>query len=143
MTDYQDLAFWRGRITERPQDGPGKPDCGLEELDREHAKIFDTLIPRDAKVLDGGCGVGRLSERFENYVGFDFVPEFVETAQRLYPAKTFLVADFNGTLPFANQAFDWGIMISAAQYYKSQEMQRVCKQVLVLSFSKPTEYEIL
>lgn len=51
-------------------------------------------------VLDVGCGFGEfgnfLSKRYEGvlYKGVDIVPEFITTAERLYPHLTFEVKDY-------------------------------------------------
>ncbi len=143
MTDYQDVEFWRSRITDVPQEGPGKPDNGFEKVDEAYKRITNFHIRPEDKVLDAGCGVGRFSDWFQDYVGFDFVPEFVESAKELHPDKTFLVADFNKTLPFKDKEFDWVISVSSYQYCETNELRRVAKHVLVMNYSNPEEYEIL
>ena len=142
-TEQYLVDFWRGRITDKPQDGPGGPDCGFDELNRWHDTIFGELDINYARVLDAGCGVGRLASRFTDYTGVDFVPEFIETARGLHPDKTFHVADFNNKLPFPDKYFDWVITVSSMQYCKTNELRRVGKRVLELSYSHPNEYKVI
>lgn len=145
MIDYQDIKFWEGRILPdaNPQDGPGKPDLGFDVIDPIHQEIINKLIKPNDKVLDAGCGVGRISGWFDNYTGIDFVPEFIYQAHRQHPYKKFVCANFNKVLPFKDKEFDWVIMISASQYCKTDEIKRVGKKVLILSYGEPRTYEVL
>ena len=60
--------------------------------DRNYMKF---LVPKDARVLDLGCGTGELLAELEpSYgVGVDLSPAMVDQAKRLYPDHTFLVGD--------------------------------------------------
>jgi len=119
----------------------------------KHKAIIAKEIPKNAKVLDAGCGpLARVSELFENYVGVDFSPAFIEKAKTLYPNKTFLVAKLED-LPFTLKEFDWAICISvkgmvvgksSAEHWEKMEaeLHRVAKHILILEYSSD-EYEIL
>ena len=139
-----DLPFFQGRITNDPQDGPGYPDMGLEALNKGHRKIIKKLIKQDDKVVDAGCGVGRIASWFKNYTGFDFVPEFIEAAKTLQPDKKFVVADYNQKLPFADKEFDWCIIISAYQYVDDDaELRRIAKKILILSYGNKKSWRMI
>jgi SAM-dependent methyltransferase len=61
------------------------------------ARFLDALVPRGARVLDGGCGTGRvgaaLAERGHTVVGVDADPVLIEAAVQDHPACRWVVAD--------------------------------------------------
>jgi SAM-dependent methyltransferase len=66
------------------------------DLDGE-ARLIDAMIPRGSRVLDGGCGPGRvgayLAERGHTVVGVDVDPVLVAAAEADHPGSTWLVGD--------------------------------------------------
>lgn len=65
-------------------------DVYLEEFE-ENSRLILSLF-KDKKVLDVGCGYGRLSDIFEDYKGIDFSDGMIELARQKYPSKNFEVA---------------------------------------------------
>ncbi|WP_135239811.1 class I SAM-dependent methyltransferase [Micromonospora sp. Mcm103] len=61
------------------------------------ARLLDALVPPGARVLDAGCGTGRvaaaLAARGHDAVGVDADPTLVEAARADHPGPRFLVAD--------------------------------------------------
>ncbi|MEW2538543.1 class I SAM-dependent methyltransferase [Micromonospora chalcea] len=61
------------------------------------ARLLDALVPPGARVLDAGCGTGRvaaaLAARGHDAVGVDADPALVEAARADHPGPRFLVAD--------------------------------------------------
>lgn len=61
------------------------------------ARLIDAMIPRRARVLDAGCGPGRLgaelAARGHIVVGVDADPQLIEAARADHPDATWLVAD--------------------------------------------------
>ncbi|MBU8860572.1 MULTISPECIES: class I SAM-dependent methyltransferase [unclassified Micromonospora] len=61
------------------------------------ARLLDALVPPGARVLDAGCGTGRvaaaLSARGHDVVGVDADPTLVEAARADHRGPRFLVAD--------------------------------------------------
>ncbi|GAB76550.1 Methyltransferase domain-containing protein [Austwickia chelonae] len=61
------------------------------------ARLVDTLIPRNARVLDAGCGPGRVGSVLHglghDVVGVDVDPVLIEAAQQDHPGATWLVGD--------------------------------------------------
>jgi SAM-dependent methyltransferase len=109
-----------------------------------HLGIFKKEIPKGAKVLDIGCGYGRMAQLFTNYTGIDISPDFIALAKELNPDKKFLVADLNH-LPFKDKEFEVGFMVSVkgmiignlgedAWKPMEAECKRVCKKVIVLEY---------
>jgi SAM-dependent methyltransferase len=61
------------------------------------ARLVDTLVPRGARVLDAGCGPGRvgafLHEAGHTVVGVDVDPVLIAAAEEDHPGPTWLVGD--------------------------------------------------
>ncbi|WP_158686963.1 MULTISPECIES: class I SAM-dependent methyltransferase [Rhizobium] len=61
---------------------------------------IDRYLPDDARVLDLGCGAGRMvdvfGDRFGSYSGVDGSPEMIAAARSKHPACEFEVADIAG-----------------------------------------------
>lgn len=122
-------------------------------INTHHRRIFDKIIPKDAKVLDAGCAYGRWSTHFENYVGVDFSPDFIKLAKEKFPEKIFLVANLKA-LPFSDKEFDWAFCVSIKTMVVNNlgeeewdmmesELKRVAKKVLILEYENPEPFEVL
>jgi 2-polyprenyl-3-methyl-5-hydroxy-6-metoxy-1,4-benzoquinol methylase len=61
------------------------------------ARLLDAMLPRGARVLDAGCGPGRvgaeLFARGHDVVGVDVDRELIEAAQADHPGPVWLVSD--------------------------------------------------
>lgn len=61
------------------------------------ARLIDTLLPRGARVLDAGCGPGRvgafLHDVGHEVVGVDLDPELIDAAEQDHPGPRWLVDD--------------------------------------------------
>ncbi|MFE9694009.1 class I SAM-dependent methyltransferase [Micromonospora sp. NPDC005806] len=61
------------------------------------ARLLDALVPPGARILDAGCGTGRvaaaLAVRGHSVVGVDADPVLIEAARVDHPGPRFLVAD--------------------------------------------------
>ena len=69
-----------------------------DDLDGE-ARFVDTMAPRHARILDAGCGPGRVGARLatlgHHVVGVDIDPILIAAAQHDHPGVTWLVADLS------------------------------------------------
>jgi SAM-dependent methyltransferase len=67
-----------------------------DDLDGE-ARFVDALAPRRARILDAGCGPGRVGGRLaalgHDVVGVDLDPELIAAAERDHPGPTWIAAD--------------------------------------------------
>lgn len=151
-----DLSFWKARI-KRAKESNRWWSVYLVHPPQWRAieKAHKAIIEKEAhgKVLDAGCGYGRICEWIDDYTGVDFSPDFIEWAKELYPDKTFIQADLKN-LPFKDKEFDCAVAISikemvvgnlgmAAWEEMEKELMRVAKKVLVLKYIEPDIYEIL
>lgn len=61
------------------------------------ARLVDAMVPRGARILDAGCGPGRISGALarngHRVVGVDADAALIEAAKADYPGPTYLVAD--------------------------------------------------
>lgn len=61
------------------------------------ARMLDAMLPRGARVIDAGCGPGRvgaeLHDRGHQVVGVDIDPELIAAAQQDHPGPDWVVAD--------------------------------------------------
>ena len=144
--------FWKYRLdeSERIQDSVYlTSDVDWNHINRSHEEILKPFV--DKKVLDAGCGYGRWSEFFSNYIGVDLSPDFIEKAKELYPDKEFLVGKLE-KLPFKDNEFDLAFCVSVKVMIKNnlgeevwnpihKELKRVAKDVIYLEYTNPTEYE--
>ncbi len=78
------------------------------------------------KILDFGCGNGRLIEYLHqvksqefDYLGIDVSTEMIRLAQKKYPAYQFLVFNFNDKLEKLNKKFD--LIFSIAVFHHFNE----------------------
>lgn len=66
------------------------------DLDGE-ARFVDAMVPRGARILDAGCGPGRVGGRLadlgHHLVGVDIDPELIAAAERDHPGPIWLTRD--------------------------------------------------
>lgn len=76
------------------------------------ARMIDAMVPRGARILDAGCGPGRvggeLARRGHTVVGVDVDPLLIEAARADEPGSTWLVGDL-AELEL-DQTFDIAVM---------------------------------
>lgn len=150
------LEFWRERI-----ETAVKPHFSVyvtserdwNRINKAHEAIFDKEIKQTDWVLDAGCGYGRWADRFENYMGIDFSPDFIKKAQENYPHKIFAQENLK-SLPFNDKHFDVAFCVSIKKMVEDnlgkdewklmeKELRRVAKKVLILEYETPEPYEVL
>ncbi|MFA5197665.1 MAG: class I SAM-dependent methyltransferase [Patescibacteria group bacterium] len=84
-------------------------------------------IKAEDKILDVGCGNGRLLEAFKNrkinYLGIDSSKPLIEHAQKLYPENNFRVGDILdlGKIPEIN--FDYVFSVAVLHHLPGQDLQ--------------------
>ncbi|MCK0174465.1 trans-aconitate 2-methyltransferase [Mycolicibacterium sp. F2034L] len=82
------------------------------------ARLVDAMVPRGARILDAGCGPGRvggyLAEVGHDVVGVDVDPELIEAAEQDHPGPRWLVGDLAELdLPARGIAEPFDVIVSA------------------------------
>lgn len=82
------------------------------------ARLVDAMAPRGARVLDAGCGPGRvggyLASVGHHVVGVDVDPVLIEAAEQDHPGSHWLVADLADLdLPARGIADPFDVIVSA------------------------------
>lgn len=89
--------------------------------------IFRDFIKEGDKILDVGCGNGRLLELLKDkkisYTGVDVSEKLIEVAKKKYPQNNFLVAD-NLNLPFLDNNFDKVFSVAVLHTIPSDELRK-------------------
>lgn len=99
----------------------------------EELEFLEKYVYDNEKILDVGCGNGRLYELFKertiDYYGVDFSEKLIEIAGKRYPQFKFQVADaFN--LPFPDSFFDKVFSIAVFHHIPSEELRmRFLKEI--------------
>jgi SAM-dependent methyltransferase len=82
------------------------------------ARFVDAMAPRGARILDAGCGPGRLggylAKAGHDVVGVDVDPALIEAAEQDYPGPRWLVGDLAELdLPARGFAEPFDVIVSA------------------------------
>ncbi|MEE2853560.1 MAG: class I SAM-dependent methyltransferase [Actinomycetota bacterium] len=82
------------------------------------ARFVDAMAPRAARILDAGCGPGRLggylAKAGHDVVGVDVDPALIEAAEQDYPGPRWLVGDLAELdLPARGIAEPFDVIVSA------------------------------
>lgn len=149
--------FWKKRIADSERYGDIHHSVYIsrmslwEEIEEEHKKI---LAPyKEKRVLDAGCGYGRMAPFFDDYTGVDMSPDLLEIAEKDHPEKLFIEGRLE-QLPVEDGEFDMAFCISIrgmiignlgeeAWEKIEKELRRVAKEVLILEYEDPATFTVL
>lgn len=88
---------------------------------------FKKYITSGMKILDVGCGNGRLLETLKDknieYTGVDFSINLIEKAKQRYPQANFSVAEITN-LPYENESFDSVFAIAVFHHIPSKDYRQ-------------------
>ena len=106
------------------------------------ARLIDAMLPPGSRVLDAGCGPGRvgalLHERGHTVVGVDADPVLVAAAREDHPGPRWLVADLaeldlaamGESEPFAGAVLAGNVIVFVAPGTESEVLRRVAAHVI-------------
>ena len=90
-------------------------------------ELFSKYVSKDCKILDVGCGYGRVLNElaeagFTDLTGVDSAENMIKRGMREYPGLN-LVANPDGKLPFAENTFDAVILFGVLTCVPDNEFQ--------------------
>jgi len=123
------------------------------------ARLLDAMLPPRSRVLDAGCGPGRvgvlLHERGHEVVGVDADPELIAAAREDHPGPQWLVADLaeldlarHGVIePFAGAVLAGNVMAFVAPGTESDVLTAIAAHlapdgILVVGFGADRGYAL-
>lgn len=90
---------------------------------------FEPYVQKGMKVLDLGCGNGRVYEYLQqkniDYTGFDLSQGLLDEAQKKYPETTFVQGNMV-SLPFEDNTFDQVWSIASFHHLQNQTDRKQC-----------------
>lgn len=96
------ITAWEAKVAENPEHSTWYIERFRQmardgaDLDGE-ARLVDAMVPRRSRILDAGCGPGRvgaaLADRGHTVVGVDVDPVLIDAARTDHPGPTWLVGD--------------------------------------------------
>lgn len=85
------------------------------------------FVPDKSKILDVGCGNGRLLEALTNkqinYLGVDNSPALIKIAQTNYPSNNFKVHDLLNLSRLSENNFDYIFCLAVLQHIPGRELR--------------------
>lgn len=163
MAKVFDPNFWKERWEANKDGEPHRAvfHCSIgqfQAIEETHRRILAELVQPNDKILDAGCGYGRLLTLLpENwhgeYLGVDISYDLLEEAVRRHPTRTFLHVSLKNMQDVSNKYFDWAVLISIRQMIIGQvgeedwrdinrELVRTCKRILYLEYDVNDKGEI-
>lgn len=110
------------------------------------ARLVDAMLPRGARVLDAGCGPGRLAgwlhQQGHDAVGVDVDPKLIAAAEQDHPGPRYHVADLahldlpavGETLPFDGAVLAGNVLAFVAPDTETDVLRRVADHVVPHGF---------
>ncbi|HKC28874.1 MAG TPA: class I SAM-dependent methyltransferase, partial [Jatrophihabitans sp.] len=101
------------------------------------ARFLDAMLARGSRVLDAGCGTGRLSgalhERGHHVVGVDLDPALIDAAQADHPGPRYVVTDLAELAldedPFDAALLAGNVLVFVASGSERTVLRRVAEHV--------------
>lgn len=161
-----DTQFWKDRIEEvRLKNHPLYWTVYVvgpqrwEAIEARHREVLAEHIKPTDRVLDAGCGYGRLLSLLPGswhgkYLGVDQSPDFVQMARSMYPNHEFIRGDLRDLAEIFDGEFDWAVGVSLKRMIVNNcgdepwlaiqaELRRCCRRVMMLEYDEFAEPEII
>ena len=134
------LPYWVKRHQEQGEKTVGNKAFNQEKFEAKSLQAASLLSSflfehgiTGGKILDAGCGVGRLSGTliprfFDEVQGIDIVPWAIERAKINCPLGNFQVFD-GVTIPFPDGHFDAALSWTVLQHIPPDEIEQACSEL--------------
>jgi len=83
-------------------------------------------------VIDVGCGSGLDAEYYDDYVGIDVTPEFIDAAYNIYGVKKLVLCDAR-YLPFKDKSFETAFSKGVLIHYPQKEGEKMLHEMIRIS----------
>ncbi len=107
-------------------------DHQRDTWDDDYIQHFSELLPREASMLDIGCGPGWETKQLRRsgltQTGFDLSDELLAIARRNNPRATFVQGDMR-KLPFADASFDGVFAKASLLHIAKKDVPQVLKEI--------------
>ncbi len=141
MNEKSTKEYWNNRVKEYGKDLQGVVLTAhyFNEFDKRTRALLSLFT--DKKVLDMGCGYGRLSDMFTQYTGFDFSEEMVNLAHKENPRKNIQVGDFDSITEQYDVIFE-AMCLSSFEMTPKQFFEKVKGNAKIVICCEPNEFNI-
>jgi 2-polyprenyl-3-methyl-5-hydroxy-6-metoxy-1,4-benzoquinol methylase len=136
------IEYWTDRYSRQGARTVGHTSFSASDLDartEEARRRWGGLLKEyfgGAKVLDFGCGVGRLSRVLVDTAGVsavcgaDVVPWAIEEARKRVPEGEFRPIEQNGRIPFSAEHFGGVLSWTVLQHIPPEEVGRAAHEIV-------------
>jgi 2-polyprenyl-3-methyl-5-hydroxy-6-metoxy-1,4-benzoquinol methylase len=136
------IEYWIDRYSRQGERTVGHTSFSADDLDvrtKEIRRRWGGLMKEylcGAKVLDFGCGVGRLSRVLVDSAGVsriygtDVVPWAIEEARKQVPEGEFRPIGQNGRIPFSSGVFGGVLSWTVLQHIPPEEVGRAASEIV-------------
>lgn len=140
MNERATLKYWneRAKNGESPQDLV-LASTYLEEFESHTRKILSLF---SGKVLDIGCGYGRLSDTFQDYTGIDFSDEMVKLANKKYPNKNIKIGSVHQPIEGHYDLIFEAMCLSSFEMTPEQFKDKFKNNAKIIICFEPREFTI-
>jgi len=133
LKQAQVKEYWKERSSEFGATTVGLHGSTIEEQDARYEERKDFIFKRvrkDLRTLDYGCGIGRYSIDFENYIGVDVTKTLVDIAKANHPDKEFILLE-SPVISKELEDYNWDMLFTATvlQHNDDEGVRRILESV--------------
>lgn len=135
--------FWDEKVI---KEGHIKAAINSTHIFEEDKSFLDMVEEKNARVLDCGCGYGRLMKYFNNIWGLDCSMEMLKK-NPYYPERV-IHHDLTEKFPFPDKSFDYSFASLVLMHLKMEdaikvilEMKRVTKKKIAFNVASLKDYD--
>ena len=135
--------YWNKRSSKQGEATVGFSSHTLQQQKEEYRVkkdfVLNNLVPFDGVTLDYGCGVGRFSDTFNNYIGAELTQDLYNIALKEHPDKTVIKLSYPFEIP--KVSFDQLFTSTVLQHNHNDSIDEFFKSLCNTSVSRIMLYE--